>query len=58
MKKLAALVVLALTVSGAAFASDVVGRGVKDVGKGTAKVVTTTAKDTAKGTVKVVKFLF
>jgi hypothetical protein len=29
-----------------------------DVGKGTAKVVTTTAKDTAKGTVKVVKFLF
>jgi hypothetical protein len=58
MKKLAALVVLALTVSASAFASDVVGRGVKDVGKGTAKVVATTAKDTAKGTVKVVKLLF
>lgn len=68
MKKLAALVVLALTVSTSAFASDVVGRGVKDAGKDTGKAVAVTAKDTgkavtvavkdtAKAGVRVVKFL-
>lgn len=58
MKKLFALVVLALTVSVSAFGSDVVGRGVKHAGKDSAKVVAVTAKDTAKAGVHVVKFLF
>ncbi|HEV2730110.1 MAG TPA: hypothetical protein VGV15_08760 [Terriglobales bacterium] len=58
MKKLVALVVLALTVSASAFASDVVGRGVKDAAKDTGKAVAVTAKDTAKAGVHVVKFLF
>ena len=54
MKRLFALLVLALTVSTSAFASDVVGRGVKGVAKGSAKAVTVTAK----ASVHVVKFLF
>ena len=54
MKKISALALLALAVSTSAFASDVVGRGAKDVGKGSVKVATVTAKSTA----KVVKFLF
>jgi hypothetical protein len=58
MKKLLAFVLLAITVSAPAFARDVVGHGVKDAGKGSAKVVSVTAKHTAKGTAKVVKFLF
>jgi hypothetical protein len=58
MKKLIAFVVLALAVAAPAFAGDVVGRSVKDAGKGSAKVIAATAKDTAKGTTKVVKFLF
>jgi hypothetical protein len=58
MKKLMTLVVLALTVSTSAFASDVVGRGMKDAGKGTGKVVAVTAKGTAKAGAHLVRFLF
>jgi opacity protein-like surface antigen len=58
MKRLMALVVLALTVSTSAFASDVVGRGVKKAGKDTGKVVAVTAKNAAKAGTHVVKFLF
>ena len=54
MKRLVALVALALTISASAFASDVVGHGVKDTGK----VVTVATKDTAKAGVHVLKFLF
>jgi hypothetical protein len=65
MKKLAAVLALALTISCSAFAQDVVGRGVKDTGKAatvtakdTGKVAKATAKDTAMATVKVARFLF
>lgn len=58
MKKLMALVVLALTVSMSAFASDVVGRSVIDAGKDTGKAVAATAKDTSKVGLHVVRFLF
>lgn len=65
MKKLMTLAVLAVSISTSAFASDVVGRSVKDAGKHTGKAVAVTAntaKDTAKGAAKasvhVVKFLF
>jgi hypothetical protein len=54
MKRLLALVALALCMSAPSFGADVVGHSVKAAGKGTYKV----AKDTGKAGKAVVKFLF
>ena len=54
MKKLLALVALALCVSAPSFGADVVGHSVKAAGKGSYKV----AKNTGKAGKAVVKFLF
>jgi hypothetical protein len=53
MKKLLALVALALCISAPSFAADAVGHSVKDAGKVTYKA----AKDTGKAGKAVVKFL-
>jgi len=54
MKKLLALIALALCMSAPSFGADVVGHSVKAAGKGTYKV----AKDTGKAGKAVAKFLF
>ena len=58
MKKLLALVALALSISASSFGADVVGHSAKVAGKDTYKVAKASAKDTGKATIAVVKFLF
>ena len=58
MKKLLALVALALCTSASSFGADVVGHSAKAAGKDTHKVVKASAKDTGKATKALVKFLF
>jgi hypothetical protein len=58
MKKLLALVALALCVSAPSFGADVVGHSVKVAGKETYKVAKVSAKETGKAGKAVVKFLF
>jgi uncharacterized GH25 family protein len=58
MKKLFALVALALCMSASSFGADVVGHSAKVAGKDTYKVAKASAKDTGKATKAVVKFLF
>ena len=58
MKKLLALVALALCVSASSFGADVVGHSVKVAGKETYKVAKVSAKETGKAGKAVVKFLF
>ena len=58
MKKLLALVALALCMSASSFGADVVGHSAKVAGKDTYKAAKVSAKDTAKATKAVVKFLF
>ncbi|MGA9507665.1 MAG: hypothetical protein WBV55_03355 [Candidatus Sulfotelmatobacter sp.] len=58
MKKLFALVALALCMSASSFAADVVGHSVKVAGTDTYKVAKVSAKDTSKAGKAVVKFLF
>ncbi|HUD65198.1 MAG TPA: hypothetical protein VMQ17_11495 [Candidatus Sulfotelmatobacter sp.] len=58
MKKLLALVALALCMSASSFGADVVGHSAKVAGKDTYTVVKASAKDTGKATKALVKFLF
>jgi hypothetical protein len=58
MKKLFALVALALCTSAPSFAADIVGRSVKAASKETYKAAKVSAKDTANAGKVVVKFLF
>jgi len=58
MKKLLALVALALCMSAPSFGADVVGHSAKVAGKDTYKAAKVSAKDTGKATKAVVKFLF
>jgi hypothetical protein len=58
MKKLLALVALALCMSASSFGADVVGHSVKVAGKDTYRVAKASAKDTGKAAVTVVKFIF
>ena len=58
MKKILALLVVALCVAAPSFAGDVVGHSVRVAGKDTGKAVAVAGKDTGKATVKAVKFLF
>jgi hypothetical protein len=58
MKKLFALVALALCMSASSFGADVVGHSVKAASKETYKAAKVSAKDTAKAAKAVVKFLF
>ncbi len=58
MKKLFALVSLALCLSASSFGADVVGHSTKVAGKDTYKVAKASAKETGKATIAVVKFLF
>jgi len=58
IKKLLALVALALCMSASSFGADVVGHSAKVAGKDTYTVVKASAKDTGKATKALVKFLF
>ena len=58
MKKLLALIALAVCVSAPSFGADVVGHSVKVAGKDTYKAAKVSAKDTGKAAKSVVKFLF
>jgi hypothetical protein len=58
MKRLLALVTLAVCVSAPSFGADVVGHSAKVAGKDTYKVAKASAKDTGKAAKSVVKFLF
>jgi hypothetical protein len=58
MKRLLALVTLAVCVSTPLFGADVVGHSVKVAGKDTYKAAKASAKDTGKAAKSVVKFLF
>jgi hypothetical protein len=58
MKKLFALVALALCMSASSFGADVVGHSVKVAGKDSYKAAKVSAKDTGKAGKAVVKFLF
>ena len=58
MKRLFALVALALCMSASSFAADVVGHSAKVAGKDTYKVAKVSVKDTGKAAVTVVKFIF
>jgi hypothetical protein len=58
MKRLLALVTLAVCVSAPSFGADVVGHSAKVAGKDTYKVAKASAKDTGKAAKSAVKFLF
>jgi hypothetical protein len=58
MKRLLALVTLAVCVSTPLFGADVVGHSAKVAGKDTYKAAKVSAKDTGKAAKSVVKFLF
>jgi hypothetical protein len=58
MKRLLALVTLAVCVSAPSFGADVVGHSAKVAGKDTYKVAKVSAKDTGKAAKSIVKFLF
>jgi hypothetical protein len=58
MKRLLALVTLAVCVSAPSFGADVVGHSAKVAGKDTYKAAKVSAKDTGKAAKSVVKFLF
>ena len=58
MKKLLALLALALCMSASSFGADVVGHSAKVVGKDTYKVTKASAKDAGKAAITVVKFIF
>ena len=58
MKRLLALVTLAVCVSAPSFRADVVGHSAKVVGKDTYKAAKVSVKDTGKATKSVVKFIF
>ena len=58
MKRLFALIALALCMSASSFGADVVGHSAKVAGKDSYKVAKVSVKDTAKATKAVVKFLF
>jgi hypothetical protein len=58
MKRLLALVTLAVCVSAPSFGADVVGHSAKVAGKDTYKAAKASAKDTGKAAKSVVKFLF
>jgi hypothetical protein len=58
MKKLLALLALALCMSASSFGADVVGHSAKVAGKDTYKAAKVSAKDTGKATKAVLKFLF
>jgi hypothetical protein len=58
MKRLLALITLAVCVSAPSFGADVVGHSAKVAGKDTYKAAKVSAKDTGKVTKAVVKFLF
>jgi hypothetical protein len=58
MKKLLAVVALALCVSAPSFGADIVGHSAKVAGKDSYKAAKVSAKDTAKAGKAVVKFLF
>jgi hypothetical protein len=58
MKKLLALVTLAVCVSAPSFGADVVGHTAKVAGKDTYKVAKVSVKDTGKAAKSVVKFIF
>jgi hypothetical protein len=58
MKRLLALVTLAVCVSAPSFGADVVGYSAKVAGKDTYKAAKVSAKDTGKAAKSVVKFLF
>jgi hypothetical protein len=58
MKRLLALVTLAVCVSAPSFGADVVGHSAKVAGKDTYKVAKASAMDTGKAAKSVVKFLF
>jgi hypothetical protein len=58
MKRLLALVTLAVCVSAPSFGADVVGHSAKVAGKDTYKAAKASVKDTGKAAKSVVKFLF
>jgi hypothetical protein len=58
MKKLFALVALALCMSASSFGANVVGHSAEVAGKDTYRVATISAKDAGKATKAVVQFLF
>ena len=58
MKRLLALVTLAICVSAPSFGADVVGHSAKVAGKDTYKAAKVSAKDSGKAAKSVVKFLF
>ena len=58
MKKILAMVLLALVVSAPSFASDAVTHSAKVVGKDSAKAAAYTTKEVGKGSVAFVKVLF
>jgi len=58
MKRLLALVTLAVCMSAPSFGADVVGHSAKVAGKDTYKAAKASAKDTGKAAKSVVKFLF
>jgi hypothetical protein len=58
MKKLLALVTLAVCVSGPSFGADVLGHSAKVAGKDTYKTAKVSVKSTGKAAKSVVKFLF
>ena len=58
MKRLLALVTLAICVSAPSFGTDVVGHSAKVAGKDTYKAAKVSARDTGKAAKSVVKFLF
>ncbi len=58
MKKLFALITLALCMSASSFGADVVGHSAKTATKNTYKAAKVSVKETGKAGVAVVKFLF